>query len=73
MTDNFSKRATKLAIRRMINKKAELTGTGVGLLGVGRLPEEIGREGNGQCGALTRMGMMWLGHGMTGRPLSISS
>ena len=58
MTENFSKRVTKLAIRRMVNKKAELTGTGVGLLGVRRLPEEIGEEGNGQCGALTRMGMM---------------
>lgn len=63
MTDNFSK---------MISEKAS-TGTGVSWLGVGRFPEEIEREGNGKGGALTRMGMMWLGQGITGKPLSISS
>lgn len=50
-----------------------MTGAGVNLLGVGRLPEDRGGEGDGKHGALTRMGMMWLGQGITGRPLSISS
>lgn len=48
-----------------------MTGAGISFLDLGMLRR--GGEGNGLGGALTRMGMMWLGQGMTGRPLSISS
>lgn len=46
MADHFLKRVTKVTIRRMVNRKAELRGAGVGLLGMRRRPKEIGGKGN---------------------------
>lgn len=59
-------------IRRLVNKETADRNR-FQFAGCGKAPRRDGGEGNAECGTLTRMGMMWLGHGMTGRPLSISS